>query len=362
MAYVGNKGTHTLNDGDGNSTNPNEAGIFLPANFSIEGRTLHYTTSTAEGGAVPDSLGIYPDGGTNNSSLLQRYYGGTLPACQNPAYKQPNIAGIQPGMCGWNTGIQYNGDDQDTHFNALQITVEKQLTKGLSFTSNYAWQRSMNFAGGYSTWLKQATYGRDGSQREQQEVFYATYQLPFGRNAQFASNVPRFVDEVIGGWQISPVITYASGLPFTLNYAECSASIPGSAPCYPNGDSRNLKLHIAKLDPVAHNRMAFQGANTPLTEQAFNGFTAAGLDQIGTSGRNGKFGPNYFNADMALQKNFPIKETLFAQFRVDAYNAFNHMSLSNPGGSLDQGPQFIGGLFGSQFPTRQLQFSLRLQF
>jgi hypothetical protein len=38
------------------------------------------------------------------------------------------------------------------------------------------------------------------------------------------------------------------------------------------------------------------------------------------------------------------------------------MSLSNPGGTIDNGDQFIGGLFSSQFPTRQLQFSLRLQF
>ena len=53
MAYVGNKGTHTLSAGDGNSTNPNEPGIFLPAQYSIEGRTLHYTTSAAEGAAVP---------------------------------------------------------------------------------------------------------------------------------------------------------------------------------------------------------------------------------------------------------------------------------------------------------------------
>jgi hypothetical protein len=100
----------------------------------------------------------------------------------------------------------------------------------------------------------------------------------------------------------------------------------------------------------------------PLTQQPFMGFTATALDQIGTAGRNGVFGPNFFNADIAVQKNFPIHESLFAQFRMDAYNAFNHMSLGNPGGSIDQGDQNINSLFGSQFPTRQLQFSVRLQF
>jgi hypothetical protein len=365
MAYVGNKGTHTLSGGIGNATNPNEAGIVLPAQFSITGQTLHYTTQAAEGGAAApptNSFGIYPDGGTNNTSLLQRYYGGTLPSCQDTNYQRPNIANLPAGACGWNTSIQYYGNDQDTHFNALQVSLAKQFTKGLTFNANYAWQRSVNFASGYATWNKQAVKGRDQFQREQQLVAYGTYELPFGKNHMFASNVPTYLDEVIGGWQISPVVTYASGLPFTLSYQECSQSIPGTAPCYPNGNSKNLKLTIGKLNTTTHNRLGFHGSKVPLTQQPFMGFTATALDQIGTAGRNGVFGPNFFNADIAVQKNFPIHESLFAQFRMDAYNAFNHMSLGNPGGSIDNGDQNIGGLFGSQFPTRQLQFSVRLQF
>jgi hypothetical protein len=116
------------------------------------------------------------------------------------------------------------------------------------------------------------------------------------------------------------------------------------------------------LNTTNHNRVAFHGSTVPLTQQPFNGFTAPGLDQIGNTGRNSTFGPNYFNTDLAVQKNFPIKESLFAQFRMDAYNVFNHMSLSNPGGSIDNGDQTIGSLAYAQFPTRQLQFSVRLQF
>jgi hypothetical protein len=365
MAYVGNKGTHTIYGNVQNTTNPNEAGIFLPAQYSINGQSLHYTTAAAElalGNAAPGPNGIYADNGTNNSSLLQRYYGGTLAACQDPNYAPPNIAGLPPGACGWNTNIQYHGSDADTHFNSLQISIAKQFTKGLTFNANYAWQRSINFLNNYSTWSKQAVKGRDDFQREQQIVAYGSYELPFGKNHLVGGNAPGIVNEVIGGWQISPVVTYASGLPFTLSYQECAASIPGTAPCYPNGRGNNLKLHIQKLNTTNHNRLAFHGATVPLTTQPFNGFTAPGLDEIGNTGRNSTFGPNFFNADIAVQKNFPIHESLFAQFRMDAYNAFNHMSLGNPGGSIDNGDQNIGGLFGSQFPTRQLQFSVRLQF
>jgi hypothetical protein len=91
------------------------------------------------------------------------------------------------------------------------------------------------------------------------------------------------------------------------------------------------------------------------------GFTDPALDQIGNAGRNDKFGPHYFNTDMSLQKNFPIHESLLAQFRIDAYNGFNHINLANPGGAIDQGPQYISGMAPGSNP-RQLQFSLRLQF
>ena len=45
VAYVGNKGTHTLGDGDSNGTNPNEAAVNLPAQYSVNGQALHYDPS-----------------------------------------------------------------------------------------------------------------------------------------------------------------------------------------------------------------------------------------------------------------------------------------------------------------------------
>jgi outer membrane receptor protein involved in Fe transport len=359
LAYVGNKGTHTLGAGDSNSTNPNEAALFLPAAYSVTGQTLHWDNTVTSG--------ISPNGGTSNSTYLQRYYGGTLAACQDPTYiATATAAGAvlpRPGACGWTQGIQYDSDNMDTHYNALQVTVEKQFSHGVSFTSNYAWQRSINFNSGYSTWNRTAVKGRDDSNREHSEVAYGTWQLPFGRNQRFGSNVSGLVDEVIGGWSLSPVVDYASGVPFTLNYSGCNSSVGNSsAPCYVNGDSRNLKLTIGKLDPVKHRRLGYHGATVPLTQAPFSNLSAPGLDEIGTAGRNGKFGPNFFNTDLSVQKNFPIHQSLLAQFRMDAYNVFNHMNLPNPGGTIDQGDQYITNLAFSNYPTRQLQLSARFQF
>jgi hypothetical protein len=369
---VGNKGTHTLSDGDGNNTNPNEAGIFLPSQYSIEGRTLHYVPSVLQ--VNPDANGIDPDGGVSNTILLQRFYGGSLPACTDPNYAYnngtlPRPAGLPAGACGWVPGISYYGDDQDTHFNALQATLTKQFTKGLSFTTNFAWQQGIDFAGGYSTWNKRAVRQNDSNIRKTQIVAYGLYQLPFGHNQQFFSSVPGWANYIIGGWQVSPVLNWSSGLPFTLSYNECSLSIPGSAPCFPNGNAKTLKTNLGSFNPNTHNRLFFNGATTPLVQYKngglvytpFSGFSATGLDQIGTAGGNNKFGPSFFNLDASLQKNFPIHESIVGQFRFDAFNAVNHINPGNPGGSIDAGPQSIGGMAPGTNP-RLLQFSFRVNF
>jgi outer membrane receptor protein involved in Fe transport len=374
MAYVGNKGTHTLSAGDGNNTNPNEAALFLPAEFSVTGNPLHY--DPAGGNCWPIGPGCQPNGGPSGNlgklipasgavstgTFLQRYYGGSLAACKDPNYAQPTGEGLPAGACGWTQGISNYGDDQDTHYNALQVTVAKQISKGLSFTGNYAWQRAFNFNSGYATWLKQAGKGRDDSIREQQLVVYGLYELPVGRNRQFLSQSSRFVDEIIGGWQLSPVINLSSGLPFTLGISNCTPSVgASSAPCYPNGDPRSLKTHLGPLDPVHHLRNYFQPNS--------GNFTDPGLDQIGNVGRNSNFGPGFFNTDLAVQKTFPIKESISALFRMDAFNVFNHINPANANtGNVETTGNVTNGAGGSgvgpvgQASPRQLSFTARIQF
>ncbi|HEY0796904.1 MAG TPA: TonB-dependent receptor [Acidisarcina sp.] len=359
LAYVGNKGTHNLSAGDGNNTNPNEAAIFLPAEFSVTGAPLHFDPSVASNdiSGVPLNLvgtgisGISASGGTKNTTYLRRYYGGKLAACSDPAYAAP--VGVPSGSCGWTNDIGYYGDDQDTHFNALQATLTKTFTRGLSVNANYAWQRGFDFNSSYSTWDKKVTKGRSDSIREQQIIVYGLYQLPFGHDRQFL-NRTGWVNAIVGGIQISPVINYSSGLPFTLS-ASCP-NTPGDAPCYVNGrpDALQTGLH-GRAGGSGAEALTFYNAQTLGTQ-----FTVPGLDQIGNSGRNSVFGPHFFNADMALQKDFTLHEKYTAQLRVDAYNAFNHINFGNPGGNVTSSGS-IGGEPGGAQP-RQLQFSARIQF
>ncbi|HUN82772.1 MAG TPA: TonB-dependent receptor [Terracidiphilus sp.] len=358
VAYVGNKGTHTLGDGDSRNTNPNEAAINLPASFSPNGQALHYDPTVA-------ANVIASDGGTSTQNFLQRYYGGSLAACKDSNYTTPSEPYVTAGMCGWTQAIFYQGDNQNTNFNAMQVTLAQTFSKGLAYTANYEWARAYDSQTSYYTWDKAIDYGPDSNVRAQQFGLYGSYDLPFGRGKQFAPGVNRVTDLIIGGYQLSGVLNWSGGLPFTLNYSESSTNVPGSVPSYPSyAGSGHMKTSLTKYVPNGSGtgtRTFYQAQTTDLITDTGTGvFKNPGLDTIGNVGFNTYRGPGFFNTDMAITKAFTIWENVVTKFRMDAFNAFNHINPGNPGGNIESTGS-IGGE-GAGGAPRQLEFALRVQF
>lgn len=115
-------------------------------------------------------------------------------------------------------------------------------------------------------------------------------------------------------------------------------------------------------------RTFYQQQTTNLLTDAGTGvFKNPGLDTIGNVGRNTYFGPGYFNTDLALTKEFTIWESVNTQFRMDAFNAFNHINAGNPSGNIESTGTITNeaqgcGPGGQGCGPRQLEFSLRVQF
>ena len=362
VSYVGNKGTHTLSDGDGNNTNPNEPAISLPGSYTQNGVALHYDGSVASG--------VSSNGGTSNTTLLRRFTNGNLPACG-------------AGACNWTQDISYYGDDQDTHYNAIQAKFTKALTQGFNINLNYAYQRGISNGSGFATWNKQAIIGNDSNIRRSAFTAYGLWHLPFGKGQMLAHDVNGYVNGVIGGWQISPTIVFQSGLPFSLSYSDCAATIPSDAPCQPNGNLPDL-IHNQQGVPTVGNSNAVRlfspvispgdladktvSRNLCNANAVTGSFTCPGLDMIGNIRRNTSFGPNLFNGDMSLQKDVAIRERFTAQFRMDAFNVFNHINYGLPNGTIDSSS--AGTISSGPYPAstggttnpRQLQFTVHLAF
>ena len=92
------------------------------------------------------------------------------------------------------------------------------------------------------------------------------------------------------------------------------------------------------------------------------------LPSAGTFGnvaRGALRGPGLFNVNTSLFKRIPLKEQLNLQFRVEAFNVFNHANFSHPELIVFAGSEIAGSagtILSTATRERQIQFALRLQF
>jgi hypothetical protein len=238
---------------------------------------------------------------------------------------------------------------------------------------NYQWASAFNDATQYATWDRHVAHGRDSNVRLQQMTLYGTYELPFGKGKMYGSGVNGATNMIIGGWQLSSVVNWAGGLPFTLNYNEAGNNVPSSAPNYPSyaGSAimkTNLTGFTAKSGGTGQRTYYTKQTSNLLTDGGTGVFKNPGLDNVGNVKRNTYFGPGIFNADLAISKAVTIHENMAVKFRMDAFNAFNHINPGNPGGNIESEGTITGiapgcqAGVGSDCGPRQLEFSLRFQF
>ena len=372
MAYVGNKGTHTLGDGDSNGTNPNESFVTLPGANSVTGQTLHYDPSVPAGT-------IAANGGTSTNNLLQRYFAAKLPACSDPNYVSPGspyaAVPLPAGACGWTNSIAFRGDTENTEFDALQVTLTQTMKNGLSVTGNYQWASAFGDTSNLWTWSHVLPHLRDSQVRAQQLTLYGSYDLPFGKGKMFVPDANHATDLLIGGYQLAWVTNWSGGLPFTVSYNESGANVNDtpnpatSGGAVPNAKGR-MKTSLTSYVPNGKgtgSRTFYQQQTTNVTNDPGTGiFSNPGLDTYGNAGLNTYRGPSFFSTDLAITKSFSIWENVVTKFRMDAFNAFNHITAGNPGGNIESvgsiGGEGGGCGQGNDCGPRQLEFSLRVQF
>lgn len=217
-----------------------------------------------------------------------------------------------------------------SNYNSLQIQLQRRATKGLFLGLAYTWSKALSTAQSGGTndnsfvrpdqYNRMANYGPSSFDRRQVlaiNYVYNTPKLPVG-NA--------FTRLFTDGWQISGVTEAETGAPFTPGFSIQGAgnqNITGS-----NTEGARIGV-VAGCDPYTHSGDPFNQLNPAC-------FTAPMPGSIGLeSGINFLYGPHVVNFDMALQKEFAIKERVRFQFRIDAFNAFNHTEFSGYNGTLN---------------------------
>jgi hypothetical protein len=262
--------------------------------------------------------------------------------------------------------IQISFPGGQANYHAMQVKLERRFSGGLYLLNSFTWSKAIdNVAGhleanfGDNSRINIKDMASDRGVANYNQPFNNTtsvvYDLPFGKGRKFASGLSNYADAVIGGWRLTLINTMSSGLPVNLTYSPAAAFQVGSSLTYrPNLTGQSL---IANSDDP-NNYLNFNGVSVPTDRSR----------PFGNAGRNIVSGPSFFQTDLGLHKSFPVwKERTKLEFRMEAFNLFNHTNFTAPDGNasnirFDASGNYTGsfGKITSAFPARQIQFALKL--
>ena len=254
----------------------------------------------------------------------------------------------------------------DSSFNGLIVKIEQRASHGLSFLVSYSHAKSIddtpgtpfNVTPSRSQAMDPTNFQRErglsGFDVRNRLVISSVYQLPFGVGRQFQTG-NKILDNVIGGWETSGIISFQSGRPFTVLLARDNANVLNTV------DRPNVVGNPYVAGQVAVNPTCIAPAQVGTPRFWINpcAFAAAPAGVFGNEGRNNLIAPPFKNLDVVVSRVIKVGEKFSAQLRFEAFNAFNHPNFDAPGQTLD-----VAGFASlvSAGAARQLQIGLKLKF
>jgi hypothetical protein len=238
-------------------------------------------------------------------------------------------------------------------YNGLQVRLEKRMSHGLSFLASYEWQHALDNASSANLESNNNSsprffraepaldYGSADFDVRHRFVYSYNYQLPVGHGQAFGGSLPNLANQVVGGWQLSGVVTLQTGNWYTIT----------------DGNS-----NFANSDGGQHPDLIGNPNSKPcIAGTLFNtcAFVDPALGSLGDAGRNIVRQPGTISWDNAIMKDFPLTEAARLQFRAEFFNLMNHPNLTT--GNLDLADSNIGFPSSASTP-RQIQFALKLLF
>lgn len=317
LGYVGNHGS--------NQVLPvpfNQAGI-ATASSPINGQTSSYGFNL-----VPaESVATYEGG---NSDLRVPYLG----------YSSNSVLYRTAGT---------------SNYNALQAGIRKRFSHGLQLTASYTWSHSLDvqsnlglFFNGNNPLEPRQSYAT--STYDRTHVFTTAYYYELPKLKQLKGPLAMAAN----GWTLNGIVSLQSGQPYniydfsgavaavynstTINIADpiigftpgtsySQLKLQGTTGVSPSSPLIDVsKLYIPTIQPGT---MGVPGCATVSGAQACDTFETS----FGGNGRNTFRGPFQSRFDMALMKRTRITEKVSMDFRVDAFNIFNHPDFDVPSNS-----------------------------
>ncbi len=299
-------------------------------------------------------------------------------------------------------------------YNALQTEIRRRFSGGFTFQANYTFQKALADSPGVGQTRFEPLI--DNAQPDLEYAIADTdtthvfnlnmiYELPFGKGKRFVGDANGLVDRIVGGWQVTSIVRWSSGTPFSITDPRGTLNRAGRSArqtAFTNLSKAEVKKLVGTfrtgcgvffIDPAVINLDLAQCANGIIAPRAAGttaGVASLGYDpitgpktfpgqvffnvapgQTGNMERNFLNSPSFMNWDASLIKNIRISEGVRFQIRAEAFNVLNRANFVLSGTN----PQFTqaninANTFGRIVATpttttgspRVIQFAGRLEF
>jgi hypothetical protein len=206
-----------------------------------------------------------------------------------------------------------------SNYHSLQMTAQRRLSGSSQINFAYTWSKNLTNSQNESATAPQNSfalndeYGRANLDRRHVLNVNYIYELPFYKSQQGAAG------KLLGGWQISGITYYFTGLGFTATTAGLDAAGIGILSNTPSGFRPNVIC-----DPNSGGARTFaQWFNTACFAQV-----PAGSNAAGNESRNVILGPPTTRFDATLAKSIKFSESKSVQLRLEVFNIFNHTNFT----------------------------------
>jgi hypothetical protein len=230
----------------------------------------------------------------------------------------------------------------DNNYRSMQTTITKRYSQGLQMSFAHTWSKAMGWCcnednnGGplvpalAYTSLNYVPLNFDRTHNFQ---LTATYELPFGAGKKWAGG--RVMNAIAGGWQINTLTSYMTGTPVRVTSDGGSLRLPGNTQ-----RADQVKQDVARLNGNGRGVACFD----PFA------FERVLEPRFGSAGFNSLRGPDFFNTDIGLFRQFSVKEQYRFQFRAEMFNWTNTPKFANPSAGINNrlvnpDGSFRGGVF-----------------
>jgi hypothetical protein len=241
-------------------------------------------------------------------------------------------------------------------YHALQMRVQRRMSRGLSYTVAYTWSKALGdfldhlSAGGgavgnspSSTYAMQKDYGLLAFDIPHRLVTSFIYELPFGEGRAF--DPQGALGAIARDWSVNGILTLSAGRPFTVTATDQAQTGPGRiarancvGPAVPDGFNQTID---SWMDPAA--------------------FTATTIRTYGNCANNTVRGPGSKSMNLSVFRSIRMGDVRRAEIRVETFNLFNWVNYGFPAANISNLGTF-GRITSSIGDQREIQLAFKFYF